>query len=245
MRVDHFAFILPTLLTLQLSAQPDKLNVAVNELAAQGVTRDEAAIFSERLRSEMINTGVFRVMERSEMATILKEQGFQKSGACDDQSCLVEVGQLLGVDRMVAGTAGRTGSFFTISLRMINVATGEIMFTVNEDCNSCDITMVIANSVKNAALKLAQGAGRDVARAFVAGMTGDLHVKTDMAGASLEIDGKNVKGETPLKLDDLPAGEHQIALEKLEYLSAKQLVTVGIGEVASVSIALKPAAQLV
>lgn len=87
--------------------QGGKLNVAVNDLAPQSVDKGEAAIVSDRLRSEMISTGVFRVMERAQMESILKEQGFQKSGACDDASCIVEVGQLLGVERMIAGSLGR------------------------------------------------------------------------------------------------------------------------------------------
>ena len=93
-------------------SQQTKLNIAVNDLRGEGIDKSSANIISERIRSELINTGVFRVMERAEMQTILKEQGFQQSGACIDQQCLVQVGQLLGVDRIVAGSVGMIGSIY-------------------------------------------------------------------------------------------------------------------------------------
>jgi curli biogenesis system outer membrane secretion channel CsgG len=89
-------------------------------------------------------------MERNDMASVLKEQGFQQTGTCDEASCLVEVGQLLGVERMVAGSVGKIATMHTISLRMINVATGEIMFTVNEDYQG-DLTGVLTTAVGLAA----------------------------------------------------------------------------------------------
>ena len=114
-------------------AQAGRVTIAVRELKGKGLEQAAASIVSDRLRAECINTGVFRVMERAEMENVLKEQGLQQTGACDEASCLVEVGQLPGVERMVAGSLGKVGSFYTISLRMINVATGEILYTVNVD----------------------------------------------------------------------------------------------------------------
>lgn len=129
-------FLLFCFLIFPLFAQVTaKLNIAVNDLKGNGLDQPTSRIISERVRSELVKSGGFRVMERNEMTTVLKEQGFQKTGACDEASCLVEVGQLLGVDRMIAGTVGKISNFFTISLRMIHVGTGEILFTVDEDYN--------------------------------------------------------------------------------------------------------------
>jgi len=203
-----------TLLTTYIFAENGiKINIAVNDLVGKGIEKSTAGIISDRLRSELINTGVFRVMERNEMENVLKEQGFQKTGACDDASCLVEVGQLLGVDRMVAGSVGRVGDFFTISLRIINVATGEILFTVNVDFEGT-VKDVISTAIGDAANKLAAGAGVEISKAAVAGKKGDLYIETDRTGASVEIDGKTVKGTTPLTLKGYAAGEHRIVVRK-------------------------------
>ncbi|MDD5343814.1 MAG: CsgG/HfaB family protein [Smithella sp.] len=182
---------LPFLFYIQLFAAGNstqtQINIAVNDLSGKGIDQATAAIISDRLRSELISTGVFNVMERNEMTNVLKEQGFQESGACDEASCLVKVGQLLGVERMVAGTVGQIGTLYTLSLRMINVATGQIIFTVNEDYEG-EIKGVLSETVGNAAQKLAAGAGGEIRKAALTGKTGDLYISSQPQGAAIEID---------------------------------------------------------
>jgi hypothetical protein len=221
MKINRSAFLIFVSAALSL-AQPAKLNIAVQELAGKGIDASSAGIISDRLRSEFINTGVFRVMERGEMENILKEQGFQKSGACDEASCLVEVGQLLGVERMVAGSIGKVGDFFTISLRMINVATGEILFTVNVDYKG-SIEEVISRVTGDAALKLARSAGGEIAKAMTAGKKGDLYITTEPSGATVEIDGQKISGQTPLTLQGFPAGEHRIIARGYNHFGSKTI----------------------
>ncbi len=205
---------------ISVYSQIMKINIAVNDLSAKNIQQSDAEIISERLRSELHNTGVFKVMERNDMSSILKEQGFQRTGACDEASCLVEVGQLLGVDRMVAGSIGKISSMHTISLRMINVTTGEIMFTVNEDYQG-DLSGVLTTAVGNASLKLARGAGGEIAKAAMSGKTGDLYITSVPSNAEVEIDGEKIAGVTPLTLKEVAAGEHRIIVRKSEYYSSK------------------------
>ncbi|MGL1886650.1 MAG: CsgG/HfaB family protein [Reichenbachiella sp.] len=117
---------------LPLCAADHKIDIAVHDLSTRSVTQETVTIVSDRLRAMLIETGLFRVIERNSMNLILEEQGFQQSGACDESSCLVEAGQLLGVDRMIAGSIGRMEGGYTISLRMFDVASGEIHFSANE-----------------------------------------------------------------------------------------------------------------
>ena len=139
-----------------IAAETDKPKIAVNELKVYGMQIESAEIFSERLRTELVNSNAFRVMERAEMETILKEQGFQKSGACDESSCLIEVGQLLGVEKIVAGSVGKIGDVFSISVRIISVATSEILFTVSEDFEGT-LLELLKKVIPAVALKLAGG----------------------------------------------------------------------------------------
>jgi len=211
------------LIPAYISAQSgSKLNIAVNNLVGNGIENSTINIISNRLRSELINTGVFRVMERNEMENVLKEQGFQKTGACNEASCLVEVGQILGVDRMVAGSVGRVESFFTIDLRIINVATGEILYTVNEDFEGT-IKDVISIAIRNASKKLALGAGVEVKKAAMIGKKGDLYIESNQDAAMVEIDGKQIPGETPLTLKGFDAGEHRIVVRKDEWYGVKTI----------------------
>lgn len=105
--------------------------IAVLPLDARGLTSEEATVMTEMLGSELLQTGAFRVMERSQMDKILAEQGFQKSGACDNSQCAVEMGQLLGIEGMVVGSIGKVGRTFLVSVRMVSVGTGEIQKSVS------------------------------------------------------------------------------------------------------------------
>jgi hypothetical protein len=213
------------------------LNVAVQELKGKGLEQSAASIVSDRLRAEMINTQVFRVMERAEMQTVLKEQGFQQSGACDESSCLVEVGQMLGVDRMVAGSVGKVGGFYTISLRVINVATAEILYTVNVDLRG-GIEEVISGLAKDAAVQLAESAGGEVRKAAFAGKSGDMYIKSSPSGATVEIDGEQVSGKTPLTLQGVAAGERRIVVRKDTYYGSRT-VELQPDDLAKVDIAMQ------
>lgn len=83
---------------------------------------------TDRMVTEFLNRGRYLVIEREQIDRILSEQGFQRSGACDTEGCLVQVGQLLGVDAMVSGRIGRIGSLIVVSLRITDVAQGRILF---------------------------------------------------------------------------------------------------------------------
>jgi TolB-like protein len=104
--------------------------VAVKSMQARGISEDEAATLSDVLRGKLMESGRFRVMERGQMEEILREQAFQQSGACTEEACLVEMGQLLGIEQLIAGSIGKVGSAYAINARVISVKTGEILHTV-------------------------------------------------------------------------------------------------------------------
>ncbi len=137
-----------------LFAQAAKLNIAVSDLAGQGIDQSSTAIISDRLRTELFKQGGFSVLERNAMQDILKEQGFQQSG-CTSDACAVQIGQLLGVSYIVVGTVGKLGHLFTIDVRLIDVATAKIAYSENVDCD-CPIEKVLTNSVVSIAEKISK-----------------------------------------------------------------------------------------
>jgi TolB-like protein len=104
----------------------EKKTVAVNPLIGRGVDSTTALVLTDYLSSYLHETGEYEVMERATMHAILREQQFQHSGACDDQACMVEMGQLLGVSRLIVGTVSKLGGKYVIQTRMIDVKTGKI-----------------------------------------------------------------------------------------------------------------------
>ncbi len=122
-----FCFIFMT-----LQAQNSTLNIAVLDLDPTGIDVEQSRFLSDRLRAELFNTGSFNVIERDKMNAVLEEQGFQQSG-CTSVECAVEIGQLLNVQAMVAGTLGKIENLYSINLRLIDVEKGTIIKTATRD----------------------------------------------------------------------------------------------------------------
>ena len=76
--------------------------IAVIDFDARGISQSEVSTLTDRLRDELIKTGKYNVIERGQMEEVLKEQGLQQTGCVSDE-CVVEVGQLMGVQQMVGG----------------------------------------------------------------------------------------------------------------------------------------------
>jgi len=104
--------------------------IAVMPLTGQGVDESSALIATDALSDELLKAKRVRVLERSQMESILKEQGFQKSGYCDGTECAVQMGKLLSIEKIVVGTLGRIGSSYSLSVRVVDVGSGEIVGSV-------------------------------------------------------------------------------------------------------------------
>lgn len=127
-------------LTVLLSAAEKEIpaseplpTLAVHNLEGHGLTESETMTLSDVLRSRLMETRKYKVMERSEMETILREQAFQQSGACTEEACIVEMGQLLGIEQILAGSIGKVGKAFSINVRIISVQSGEIKKSVSHN----------------------------------------------------------------------------------------------------------------
>jgi len=90
-----------------------------------GLSEMEAATLANRLRSMLVKTNVFVVLERAVMDDILQEQGFQQTG-CTTTECAVEVGKMLNVQKMVSGTTGKLGRTWTMDISLIDIKTSQI-----------------------------------------------------------------------------------------------------------------------
>jgi TolB-like protein len=129
-----------------------KTSVAVLELQATGIEPYVAHALTNRLRAELFALDIFTVLERAQMEAILSEQGFQQTG-CFSDACVVQAGKLIGVQRMVAGRVARLDKTYSIHTRLIDVGTGRIIKSVDDDC-TCDIETVLKISMKRAAYAL-------------------------------------------------------------------------------------------
>jgi len=125
----RFLVLAVLILTSLLSAQT---NLAIIPFDAKGVSDIEAGVLTDRLGLELSKTGLFTVLERGKMDSILTKQDFQITG-CVTEECLVEVGQLLGVEQIMAGSVSRIGSTYSVILRLIDAGSGAIVQLTSYD----------------------------------------------------------------------------------------------------------------
>lgn len=84
-------------------------------------------------------------------------------------------------------------------------------------------------------------AGALFLRGFKASSAGSLILSTEPSGATVLVDGQP-RGESPLRLESLEAGQHTLSLEKAGYAPASQAFTVLSGKPSSLSVQLQPVA---
>jgi len=143
-----FLILLILLPVLTFSAEKPPA-IAVMDLEANGISASDVAGLSNRLRSLLFNTQKFTVIERSRMNEILTEQGFQQSG-CTNTACAVEIGQLIGVEKIIMGSIDKVADIYSVNLRVVNVGTGQILQNVLEDCDDCRLKDVFKITLPNA-----------------------------------------------------------------------------------------------
>jgi len=102
-------------------------NIAVADLRPENASGGDAAIISEILRSELVRQKNITVVEKGEMSRILSEQAFQQTG-CTTDECVVKLGKLLNVRRIISGIFGRLLDNYYIQIRVIDVETGKITY---------------------------------------------------------------------------------------------------------------------
>ena len=132
----------------------DAPTLGIAELKAKNVAKADAEAATEFLRTALVNIDKFRVLDRAKMEIILKEQEFQLTG-CTSTNCIVQMGRILNMQYMVSGSYGTLMDEFYISVHIINVETGEIVFSGSETYESID-------DFEKAVNKLALDAGEKI-----------------------------------------------------------------------------------
>jgi len=122
-----FTFQFTTTFTYAAEKTGEKPVIAVYDLKSSGVSEPLVNALTDRIHDEVFHRNLYRIVARTDIDDVFKEQGFQLSGACDDSSCLMEVGRILGADFIIGGSVSLIEDNYTISVRIVNVQTGEVV----------------------------------------------------------------------------------------------------------------------
>ena len=161
--------------------------IAIVQFEPSGVDTITALNITNRFSYELSKTKRFDIVEREMMNKILEEQKFQSSG-CVSEECAVEIGQMIGVSQIVAGNVSKIEDLYSMSIRLIAVETGGIIYQDMDDFEG-SVKDFIQITIKNMALRMAAEAFKGVDKA---GETATQYATTKKGKVVFNVDQKNV-----------------------------------------------------
>lgn len=119
------------------------------DITVPGLQYEETlpAALTDLMINALINSNRFRVFERRKLEALLTEQGFQHYSGLVDPSTAVQLGRMLGANFVITGSitglshrggggvrfgpvaVGESSTTVTITVRIVDVATGEILYS--------------------------------------------------------------------------------------------------------------------
>lgn len=221
----------------------DVLIIGVLDLNPNNVNPSETAAVTDRLRMHLGRQSVFQVIERQKLTDMMDEMGFQVSGLCDNDECIVEVGKILGVSKMVAGSVSRVGRLFSLQVRIIDIETSSIDHYALRDVSGIEELFTVATL--EVAQELAQKISSQVRTSVttrsvqpVVLTTGQLQVRSEPDGAEILVDNSRY-GPAPLTLS-LAVGTHELILVSHEYVAYIDTMEIKGGETRTINAVLIP-----
>ncbi len=118
--------------------------VAILNMDAKGVSEVEAEVISEKLRShvsQIVRTSSYTedkdkdqylIVEQAQVDRIFEQFEIQNTG-CVSDSCAIEFGKMLQVDRLVIGQIGLIGNTYLVSARIVDVESGKSIITADRE----------------------------------------------------------------------------------------------------------------
>jgi len=192
---------------------PGDTKIAVTNLAPHGVTPEVTASLTQILAAEVkARFHGLDTLTGDDVKKVLEHQKLKSTLQCtDDTSCLIKVGKALGVRYLLAGSAGKLGDNYVLSLKLIAISRMKVRRTVESYLGT---ETELPRALRHTMFKLMGiepfGAGR-------------LAIKTNVDEGKQVVDGKR-EFELPLKepVTDLPTGKHGIVLSSEGFFSNYQ-----------------------
>jgi TolB-like protein len=105
-----------------------------SKIAVVNVASDDKSVTSlviDEVEFHLVSAKRFTIIDRSTLDLIIKEQQFQVSGDVDDKD-VVKIGSLSGANVVIAGSVIKSGSSNRLSLKALDVKTGQIITMARE-----------------------------------------------------------------------------------------------------------------
>ncbi|MEA3286463.1 MAG: PEGA domain-containing protein, partial [Candidatus Marinimicrobia bacterium] len=206
--------------------------IAILDFLGEGVTNSQTKTFTDRVRNALVGYSQFEVMEREKFEAIMEEQQMNLSGICNED-CIVEVGQIAGVQYMVSGDVRSLGNTIFVAARIIDVETSKLMASQDIIVPSNDIGALLKAAPELADAIMQQFVEK---KGIAAGgfqtivddsELGKLKLSISESGIQLIIDGRS-RGTISRKdiIIQLSPGQHDIQIIKDGFETEKTTVAI-------------------
>ncbi len=200
--------------------------IAVNDFEAKGIAQTDADLITEQIRSQIVGQHRVSVMERSMMAQILREQGFQQSGGCDTADCQVQVGRLLGVGNLVVGSIGKVGRIYMLNAKLVDVTTGEVMQSITETCEG---------SIEDLLRNTTGAVAKQITHLLIKKQSGILTVQTVPSGSVVKVGNVQV-GIAPYLDSLVDPGSTFVEVSQPDWKTQSKPVSITKGQLTNLEI---------
>lgn len=189
--------------------------IAVLAIDALGMEAELVARLETLFRMELERLATTPLPTRREVDRVVQSRRSFRACAGEDK-CLAEIGDKLGVDVVLYGSVAALGDSYVVNIKAVDSKTGKQLRRI--------ATEPLRGSPDELIDEIRVTAYRLLAPEQ---LLGGVNVLTDMIGASIRIDGKEV-GKSPLPgpITRLALGEHKLAVVADGYMPFEETITV-------------------
>jgi len=222
--------------SLTLAARPsparaaDSGDVSIAVLGIEpleGAPDTVAAEMTDALRQRVAATKGYQLLQGKDLVEV------KLVFACPDAApaCMSLAGKSLGADKLIFGNVKRTGGDYQVTLKLLDVSRAVVESFTAETVARKHADASSLRSIAPAWLSKLSGKGG-----------GSIQVRANFPGAAVSLDGTQVgtTGGSPVVINDVAPGRHEVAVEKSGYTTTKQEFTLAAGQSLPLNLTLSP-----
>jgi hypothetical protein len=209
------------------AADADAPTVVLGLEALAGAPDNVAAEITDALRQRVAAAKGFQLLQGKDLVEV------KLVFACPDEApaCMSAAGKSLGASKLIFGNVKMVGDLYQVTIKMLDV-------------NRAVVDSFTADTIPK---KRADPSGlRAMAPGWMAKLTGKgggvIQVRSNLAGAAVSLDGTHVgtTGSSPVVINDVAPGRHEVSVEKSGYTTTKQEFMLAAGQALPLNLTVSP-----